>query len=267
VVVVNSAANPRGRIAAVFDIDGTLLPAPSLELRLLADLALDRKLRLRAIGAWVRSLLPQILWLSRSDAESSERWLALDKNKAYWEGVRIGIVDAWIAREIAELEFFSEALTMFDWHRRRGHAIVLISGTLAPLARAVGALLAGDAEIFVRATELESDGNRWTGRVTGEAICGAAKRRALMQMATENNFDLSRSYAYADSWKDRWLLGAVGHATAVNPRPRLAQLARKFGWRLADWNGRACIQSIRKRIDFSGAENRGEVLAEKLLWK
>ena len=136
--VMSVTANQRGRIAAVFDIDGTLLPAPSLELRLLADLALARKLRLRAIGAWLRSLVPHIFRISRGDLGTPKRLLALDENKAYWEGVQVGIVDAWIAREIPELEFFSEALAMFDWHRRRGHAIVLISGTLAPLARAVG---------------------------------------------------------------------------------------------------------------------------------
>jgi len=261
------AAGQRGRIAAVFDIDGTLLPAPSLELRLAAHLALDRKLRLRTIGVWLRSLLSQVLGISREGTEFSERAPTLHQNKMYLDGVRTGEVDEWIAREIAELEFFAEALEILDWHRRRGHAIVLMSGTLAALARAMGTLLAGDAEIFVRATELERDGNRWTGRVTGEAICGPAKERALMQLAAENNFDLSRSYAYADSPKDRWLLGAVGHPVAVNAGPRLAQLARKSGWRLANWNGRAHATAIHNRAEFFRAENDAQVFAEKRSWK
>ncbi len=86
-----------------------------------------------------------------------------------------------------------------------------------------------------------------------------------MRLAAENNFDLSRSYAYADSMKDRWLLGAVGHPIAVNPGPRLAQLARKFGWRLADWNG-ARGSSIASRRFFRRGKTR-QVLAEKLSWK
>jgi HAD superfamily hydrolase (TIGR01490 family) len=265
--VVNSTVNQRGRIAAVFDIDGTLLPAPSLELRLLADLALARKLRLRAIGAWLRILAVQSFGVTRNGRKNPMRTLALDENKAYWEGMRIGIVDAWIAREIPELEFFSDALELIDWHRRRGHAIVLISGTLAPLARAVGTLLAGDAEIFVRATKLESAGDRWTGRVIGEAICGPAKERALMQLAAENNFDLSRSYAYANSWKDLWLLRAVGRAIAVNAGPRLAQHARRCGWRLVNWSGSAVEPASRKCASTSAAENGAQVFAEKLLWK
>jgi HAD superfamily hydrolase (TIGR01490 family) len=247
------STNQRGRIAAVFDIDGTLLPASSLELRLLAHLALNRGLRLSAIGKWLRSLLAYSL--------------VLDENKAYLEGVRISAAQAWIAREFAELELFSDALKIVDWHRRRGHAIVLISGTLAPLARAVASLLAGDAEIFVRATELECNGDRWSGRVHGEAICGLAKERALMHLATENNFDLSRSYAYADSWKDRWLLGAVGHPIAVNSAPRMARHARQCGWRLLNWNDCVSVQAYPKRADLSGTKINTQGCTEKVSWK
>lgn len=264
---MNSIANQRGRIAAIFDIDGTLLPAPSLELRLLADLALARKLRLRAIIAWPRILIAQILQMTRDNLKNRTSRFALDGNKAYWEGMQIGFVDEWIARETAELEFFSEALAMIDWHRRRGHAIVLISGTLAPLARAIGNLLAGDAKIFVRATELENDGNKWTGKVAGEVVCGPTKERALTQLATENNFDLSRSYAYANSMNDRWLLGAVGHPIAVNAGPKLAQLARKSGWHIVNWNRRADVSSIPSANEFSRSGNGRQDLVEKIAWK
>jgi HAD superfamily hydrolase (TIGR01490 family) len=246
-------ANQRGQIAAVFDIDGTLLPAPSLELRLLAHLALNGELQLRAIGKWLLSL--------------PARSLELDGNKAYLEGVKISAAQEWIAREFAELELFSDALKIVDWHRRRGHAIVLISGTLAPLARTVGTLLAGGKEIFVIATELECNGDRWSGRVNGEAICGPAKERALIRIAAENNFDLSRSYVYADAWKDRWILGAVGHPIVVNPSPRMAQHARRHGWRLTNWNNCVCVPARRNCAELSSAEITGKLFAEKASWK
>jgi phosphoserine phosphatase len=128
-------------------------------------------------------------------------------------------------------------------------------------------LLAGDTEIFVSATELECNGNRWSGRVAGEAICGPAKERALIRIAAENNFDLSRSYAYADSWKDRWLLGAVGHPIVVNSAPRMAQHARRRGWRLVNWNDRMCIPALRKSEALSGTEISRKIFAEKVSWK
>jgi HAD superfamily hydrolase (TIGR01490 family) len=257
----------RGRIAAVFDIDGTLLPAPSLELRLLAHLALKSEMRLGAVGKWLRVLLSQIWGVPRAYRENPEHSFALDQNKTYLKGVRAAAAQEWITRRFTDLEFFSEARMMLDWHRRRGHAIVLLSGTLAPLARAVSSLLEGDAEIFVRATELEFDGAQWTGRVTGEAICGPAKERALIQLAAKNHFDLSRSYAYADSFKDRWVLGAVGHSIAVNPAPRLAQHARRCGWRLVNWNDRAFMPQHHRSALYSGAEKRAQILAEKVSWK
>lgn len=137
---------------AVFDIDGTLLPPPSLELRLIAHLALNGEMQFRAVGKWLRSFFPQLLGILRGNAASRGRAPMLDENKMYLEGVRICAVERWIAREFTELDFFSQALEIVDWHRRRGHAIVLISGTLGPLARAVGARLARDSEILVRAT-------------------------------------------------------------------------------------------------------------------
>jgi len=264
---MSETANQRSRIAAVFDIDGTLLPAPSLEMRLLAHLGLAGEVRWGAICAWLRTLLPHILGISRGEASAPERSLTLDQDKSYLAGVRIGVAEEWIARRFGELEFYAEALAMVDWHRKRGHAIVLISGTLAPLARAVGSVLANGGEIYVRATELACDGDVWTGRVAGEAICGPAKERALVRLAAKHNFDLSRSYAYADSLKDRCLLGAVGHPIVVNPASRLAQLARRCGWRLVNWNGRACVPRPFKYAPFPGAENSRQVFAEKLSWK
>ena len=79
---MNSKTNQLGRIAAIFDIDGTLLSAPSLELRLLADLALARKLRLRAIVTWLQILLAQIFRASRDILINRTTSLALDENKA-----------------------------------------------------------------------------------------------------------------------------------------------------------------------------------------
>ncbi len=190
----------------------------------------------------------------------------LDENKTYLAGVRIGVAEEWIALRLAEVEFFADTLATLAWHQNRGHAIVFASGTLAPLARAVGSFLTEGGEIFVCATELESEGGRWTGRVSGEAICGRAKERALDRLAAEQHFDLSRSYAYADSLQDRWLLAAVGRPVVVNAMPLLAGHARRNGWRLAYWNERGCMNARVERGASSGAENSAPTSLEKLVW-
>ncbi len=264
--IVSGKKIERDRIAAIFDIDGTLVPGPSLELRLLAHLAAKREIRWGAIANWLKLLGPQMFRTRRGNPEELTRSLMFDENKKYLAGVRNDVAEKWIEQRFAEMEFFSEALTMLDWHRRRGHAIVLVSGTLASLARAVGDLLVHGDEIVICATELEVRAERWTGQVLGEAICGPAKERALKRIAAERHFDLSRSYAYADSLKDRWLLGAVGHPTVVNSSSFFARQARTRGWRLASWNKRACIESV-ARSPISRRENVRPAFEEKLLWK
>lgn len=256
-----------GRIAAVFDIDGTLLPAPSLELRLLARLAMRGEVRVGAVVLWLRSLTAQILSVARDGKEFASPEKCLDENKLYLAGVRVGVAEKCSARQFEELEFFSDALAMMDWHHRRGHAIVLISGTLGLVARALSSLLTQSDEILIRATELERDGDEWTGRVAGEAICGPAKEQALLELASEHNFDLSRSYAYANSMRDRWLLSAVGHPIAVNPSPILARHARRLGWQIANWNERVCLRQPNRYSELSSGEKAQHIFAEKYLWK
>jgi alcohol-forming fatty acyl-CoA reductase len=255
-----------GRIAAIFDIDGTLLPAPSLELRLLAHLARQRELRVSAIGRWLSSVVAQFVMTPDGGDASPVHRPILDENKRYLAGVRVGVAEEWIGRRIVALEFFTDALATLAWHRNRGHAIVFVSGTLAPLARAVGSFLTEGGGSLVCATELETERGRWTGRISGEAICGRAKERALNRLAAEQQFDLSRSYAYADSLADQWSLAAVGHPVAVNATPLLARHARRNGWRLSYWHERRCVNVRVKRGASSGAENSAPTSLEKLVW-
>jgi HAD superfamily phosphoserine phosphatase-like hydrolase len=108
---------------------------------------------------------------------------------------------------------YLEAIERLVWHAERGHLIVIVSGTLEPLAeRAVRALEAklgqrGFAtKILVRATRLEEKHARWTGRVLGEVMFGEAKARAVRRIAVKENLDLRRCFAYGDSASDRGCL-------------------------------------------------------------
>jgi phosphoserine phosphatase len=144
--------------------------------------------------------------------------------------------------KMAVPRFFPEGVDQVAWHARQGHSIVLVSGTLAPLAREMSLALVIRlgvrgiaAAVTVCATRLEEIDGRWTGRIAGDAMFGAAKARAVRRLAAEKGFELERSYAYGDSWNDRWMLEPVGRAVAVNPSPKLAALARKRGWAVTAW--------------------------------
>ncbi|MGB2898975.1 MAG: HAD-IB family hydrolase [Candidatus Acidiferrum sp.] len=221
-------------IAAFFDLDGTLTALPSLERRFFQVLRYRRAIAAKNYWLWLAEairLAPRGL---------SAIWLG---NKMYLGGVA---VDRWVEGGLKPAPaFFGDALARVAWHAGEGHTIVIVSGTLEPLAneaaRAIEDELAARG-IFpamrVCATRLEEMNGRWTGRILGEAMFGKEKLRAVLRMAAEMKLDLGQCYAYADSSSDRWLLAAVGQPTAVNPSNDLARLARIRAWPVLNWDGK-----------------------------
>ncbi|MBZ5702306.1 MAG: haloacid dehalogenase-like hydrolase [Acidobacteriia bacterium] len=244
------------RSAAFFDLDGTLLPGPALEMRFY------RVLRYRGeIGA--RQMLS---WLAEAARLAPRGMFALRHgNKMYLRGVRADAATAFRgmlfqanpecgeeagrasrAGAAAGATFFPAGLERMVWHARQGHALVLVSGTLQPLAMLAARAL--DAElrargcatmVHVRGTRLEEAGGRWTGRLADEALAGAAKARAVQGIAEREGYALEECYAYGNSSEDRWMLEAVGRPVAVNPARKLALRARREGWPILRWEREA----------------------------
>jgi len=232
------------RIAAFFDVDGTLLAAPSLERRLFATLRAQR-----AIPAQ-----NYLRWLAHAVRVAPSGWQAiLHTNKMYLRGISstdipvCGYSSQGQAASVnptrpTSLALFAAAIDQAAWHAFHNHAIVLVSGTLAPLAHQVAVALTATlaardlvTQIGVCATRLETINNRYTGRIAGQAIFGPAKAEAIRRIAAEQGFDLRRSYAYGDTHNDRWMLGFVGRPAAVNPTKALERVARLNDWPVLRW--------------------------------
>jgi HAD superfamily phosphoserine phosphatase-like hydrolase len=255
---VNGEAGGKGRVAAFFDLDGTLVARPSLERRFLGVLK-------------YRHAIPPknyFLWLAHAIRLAPRGIAAIaHANKMYLCGLRVdsapGSADNLVCangshatrdnKSSAHLRspqpprlFLPQALERAAWHAARRHAIVLVTGTLAPLAHEVALSLAlrlaarrTPASIGVCATRLEEANGRWTGHILGDAMFGEAKGRAIRRLAAQQGFDLSRCYAYGDSAGDRWMLGAVGRPAAVNPSPDLGRIAHLQDWPVLSWKEQA----------------------------
>jgi hypothetical protein len=251
-----TATNSR-RIAAFFDIDGTLLAGPSLERRLLANLRYRRAIPAKNY----------FLWLAHSFCLAlNGNQTILHANKIYLRGVPAlsgtgALVHpeprrAWATSNLVErrplgitpfaFSFLHAALDQAAWHAAANHAIILVSGTLAPLAHQVALaltlrLVARNllAQVGVCATNLEVIDQCWTGRILGDAMFAQAKARAIHHIAATQNFDLPRCYAYGDNLNDRWMLGAVGRPAAVNPSKKLERVARLNDWPVLRWKSHA----------------------------
>ena len=232
--------NGAARIAAFFDIDGTLLPLPSLERRLIAELR-----RNKAIPA-----ANYLRWLAKAFQFSRRGFLySLHANKMHLRNVPVRTLSP------AHLTFFPGAIRRVAWHASQGHSVILVSGTLDLLARQAAlaltlrlAVRGVKAKIRVYATRTERVGMRYAGRIIGAANFAEQKLLAVRQIAAESGFDVARCYAYSDSAHDRWMLGAVGRPAAVNPSPELRRIAMLRGWPILDWASQEKIDDITTAI-------------------
>jgi alcohol-forming fatty acyl-CoA reductase len=236
------------QVAAFFDVDGTILGRPSLERRFFAALRYRREIPAKNY----------FLWLAHAVRLAPHGGSAIaHANKMYLRGLRAD--DAMFSSEggaakpetavlpgrssrAALPAFFPQAMERIAWHASREHAVVLVTGTPAPLAQKVAlalvlrlAVRGITASIGVCATRLEEAGGLWTGRIVGDAMFADAKMRVAQHLAAKAGFDLARSYAYGDTASDRWLLGAVGRPVAVNPSHELHRIARMLDWPVLWW--------------------------------
>ncbi|HVT63602.1 MAG TPA: HAD-IB family hydrolase [Mycobacteriales bacterium] len=223
-------ATDKSNVVAVFDMDGTLLSSNVVE----AYLAL----RLRELGAAAKAK-------ELSDvAKALPRWLATERRdrSAFlrmvyrrYEGASIEelnrIVDEHVRTSmLAKLS--PAAVRAIRDHRAAGHRLVLVTGAITPLTRPLAPLFdeVVTAELAVDAT------GRCTGLLERPPLVGESRGAWLRHRAAEAGWDLSASYAYADSASDLPLLRAVGHPVAIDPDVILSRVARKERWPVELWH-------------------------------
>lgn len=112
-------------------------------------------------------------------------------------------------------------------HHRQGHLVVLVTGSLKPLAEQIRRELKAD---LVVAANLEITGDTLSGALANRRPYGPEKARLVRELAKAHNLDLANSYAYGDHHSDLDLLRLVGNPRAVNPNLGLRSAAHKNGW-------------------------------------
>ncbi len=204
--------------AAVFDIDGTLIPM-SLE-RMLITCMLRRKI------LTYRELFKRISPLVFSGG-GKVRFL---RNKFYLKGTSVNevkeLLDGGCWQEI-EGRFFQSMLEAIELFRKSGAKIVLLSGTIDILAKY--------AEGFIRPDHLVSSRLRvkngvFTGEIEGIYPYRGGKVTVLEDLLKGNGWDREHIWAFGDSHSDFELLSYVGHPVAVNPSSKLEKAARRLKW-------------------------------------
>lgn len=207
-------------IAAIFDVDGTLIAGASIEARFISFLWRYGELTARdlahlGVGAW------QAIIKGRSPIRANKGYLR-GKNKERMKLIAEDCFNQEIKRHL-----LPRAVERLRWHQESCHTTTLLSGSLDLLLEPLALHLGVSTHI---GTKAETDGDQLTGQIAGEHPYSNAKVTCLNSLCANYSFDLARSFAYANHYTDRHLLATVGHPVAANPDRRLCHFAQRHGW-------------------------------------
>jgi putative phosphoserine phosphatase / 1-acylglycerol-3-phosphate O-acyltransferase len=238
-------AGPRGPdIGAFFDFDGTLIDGYSA-----AAYFADR-LRRREMSRGEAADIIRTVW--RGDMNEGEFADVIGRSIAEWTGhAEEEVAELWarlFKSKIASL-LFPEAWRLVKAHQKMGHTVAIASSATRYQAAPIAEELGIDHVLCTRAIVREG---RLTGGIEGAPLWGAGKADAVSDFATRRGIALSRSYGYANGSEDIAFLKAVGHATAVNPKPALIEAARREGWKVLRFPARRKA-SLATRLRSAGA--------------
>jgi len=216
--------DPRPRGAAFFDLDKTIIATSSAT-------AFSRPFYAGGLitgGDVLRMAYAQFVYLvGRADADQTERLRAqLSSLAVGWDVAQVSQIVAETLHELIDPAVYAEAVVLIEEHHAAGRDVVIVSASGAEIVEPIAAVLGADRVI---ATRMTVEDGKYTGDIDFYAY-GENKASAVRELAATAGYDLAASYAYSDSITDAPMLGAVGHAFAVNPDRALRRLAVSNGW-------------------------------------
>jgi len=209
-------------VAALFDVDGTLLARNSATLYM-------RHLR-RTGQARRRDVVRTLYLLLRYKFGLLDIESALGDSMRFVRGkaepqVRAD-ADAWYAREVRHY-LYPQMADLVAAHHSAGHLTAIATSATRYLAEPLAAEL-GIRHFLV--TQLVVREGLFTGEVVRPLCYAEGKVHWARALAEREGFDLAASYFYSDSITDLPLLEVVGHPRIVSPDPPLRRLAQRRGW-------------------------------------
>ena len=214
------------RVAAFFDLDKTIIATSSA-------FAFGREFMHNGLittsEALQMSLAKATYMIAGQSSEqmdsTSDQLAAL---VAGWSVEQVRTIASETMHNVVTPAIYAEARELIAFHRNAGHDVIIISASASHLVDLIAEELGIDQVV---ATELEVEDGRFTGEIL--FYCkGDAKAQAITDLAAENNYDLSVSYAYSDSATDIPMLQAVGNPIAVNPDRAMKKAALENGWEI-----------------------------------
>ena len=218
----------KGKVAAYFDLDGTLLDASS-EKTLTGELLKRKPWRIPiTLSMWSIRCIGNLL--------RGRTWYDSARNRGHftlssWEEIEKlskELVESNLSKKVPQ-----ESFERLDWHKQQGHRTVIVSATISPMAEAMAEFLGAAA---VHACGPEKRAGRLSGSEKGWKLPRNRGKIAIVQKdAEENGHELSQCWGYGNSHADSHFMAICGNAVAINPDSRLTKIAEKEGWEKQEW--------------------------------
>src|SRR5262245_36365824 len=178
-----------GKAVAIFDVDRTILAKTSTE-RLFFRYLFTR-------GELTVSGLLFFLWQFLLHMRRPE-WRLIKSNKGYLKGLPVKEIEAGVPvffDRVIRSRLVPETVARVKKHLQNGEEVFLLSGMpeflLAYYAKELGVAL-------YQGTKVATKDGIFTGRFEGQFPFGDTKAEIVKKIAAEQNWDLARSFAYAD---------------------------------------------------------------------
>ncbi len=218
------AARAPRRPAAFFDLDKTII-ARSSALAFSRPFYRGGLINRRSV---LRSAYAQFVFLvGGADHDQMERM------RQYMSGLVVGWPVSTVQEIVAETLHaivdplvYEEAVRLIAEHHLAGRDVVIVSSSGEEVVEPIGAMLQADRAL---GTQMTVEDGRYTGEIS-RYLYAEAKADAIRELAADQGYDLTRSYAYSDSITDLPMLEAVAHPYAVNPDRALRREAATRGW-------------------------------------
>ena len=215
--------NPNSHIAAFFDFDETLLEVESGRLGI--QWLWDR--RLVSIGYILKVLVGKFFYQRRLLSEERMVRIMLtfyrNKNLPDFQKGAENFYRTYLKPHLA-----TGVLARVHFHKKEGHQLVLISGSVRYMLEPVVKDLEFD---HLLCTDLEVGKNGlMTGKPGGPVCVDQNKKRLTLKLAQRLGLDLAKSYAYGNHHSDLPLLETVGNPHVVEPSAELAKVAARRSW-------------------------------------
>ncbi|MDP1520396.1 phosphoserine phosphatase SerB [Porticoccus litoralis] len=194
----------RNRRLVVFDMDSTLIEAE----------VIDELAREAGVGDEVAAITEAAMRGELDFIASFSKRLGL------LQGLDASVLDAISAR----LKLTEGAELLISNLRRLGYKTAILSGGFDFFARRIQEQLGID---YVYANQLEIEGGKVTGRVTGEVVDGQRKAQLLRDIAARENISLEQVIAVGDGANDLPMLSIAGLGIAFRAKPLVKANAKQ----------------------------------------